>query len=156
VNKQTQNVASNLEKAMRLEGTSKAPRKFTLGEIAERVGQVFLLQPNEEMETMVLELVIEGLRKEGRIKKEKSDYNDAQTILSYRILSNIDENGLIASLVKNGKYSITLTPEEYQEFVKYVVTPKENEQEGNKALYSFKKGDTNDTCTFSPNYGTKK
>ena len=111
MNKITQNVAKSLEKSMRLEGTSKAPRKFTLVEISERVSQAFLVSPNEEMEGMVLEFVIDGLRKEGRIKKEKSDYNASQALLSYIVLSNVDDNGLVGSLVKDGKYSITLTQE---------------------------------------------
>ena len=156
MNKITQNVAKSLEKSMRLEGTSKAPRKFTLVEISERVSQAFLVSPNEEMEGMVLEFVIDGLRKEGRIKKEKSDYNASQALLSYIVLSNVDDNGLVGSLVKDGKYSITLTQEEHQAFCKYVITPSENVQLGNQATYTLKKGETEDTCTYSPNYGTKK
>ena len=155
MNKQDQNVinnvTSNLSKSMRTEGTSGNPRKFTLMEIAERVASAFIVSPNSELESIVYEVVTEELRKLGRIKKEKTDYNLAQTILSYRVLSNIDENGLIASLVKNGKYSIELTQDEHKAFVEFVNPPSEDHKQ-----YTLTKGESGKSCSFSPNYGEIK
>lgn len=136
---------------MRTEGTSGNPRKFTLVEIAERCSLAFLTSPNDELEALVIEVVTEELRKLGRIKKEKSDYNVAQSIISYRVLSNIDENGLIASLVKNGRYSIELTQDEHKAFVEYVNPPSDDHKH-----YTMTKGESGKPCSFSPNYGEIK
>ena len=144
-------ITQSIGQGMRTEGTSGNPRKFTLVEIAERCSLAFLTSPNDEMEALVCEVVTEELRKLNRIKKEKSDYNVAQSILSYRILSNIDENGLIASLVKNGKYSIELTQDEHKAFVSFVNPPSEDHKQ-----YTLTKGDSGKACSYSPNYGEIK
>ena len=58
VDARLEEIGSALYNSMNLEGTTKAPRKFTVGEIFERVNSAFLLAPNEEMEEKVKEIVI--------------------------------------------------------------------------------------------------
>ena len=92
------NIGDALYNSMNMEGTTKAPRKFTVGEIFERVNSAFLLAPNEEMEEKVKEIVLTKLRESGKIKKEMSNYNLAQEIIAYRVLNPKTDNSLLPSL----------------------------------------------------------
>ena len=147
------NVSEPIYQAMNLEGTTKSPRKYTITEIAERVKLAFLVSPNEELESLVCEVVTDALRKANKIKKAKSDYNFAQSLLAYKVLSNVNENSLIASLYKNGKWSIQLTQEEHKEFCKFVNLPSESRKQ-----YTMVKGEGENapSCSFSPNFGSFK
>ena len=157
MNKQDQNVinnvTTNLSQSMRTEGTSGSPRKFTLVEIAERVASAFIVSPNEELESMVCEIVTEELRKLGRIKKEKSAYNFAQSFLSYRVLDNKSNSGLVGSIYHTKKYVIELTEEEHKLFCESMNPPSEDNKTWT-IVKGLKKEAKNGTC--SPNYGDSK
>ena len=149
--KQVQPIIENIALAMRTEGTSGNPRKFTLLEIAQRVELAFLVSPNDKLQDVVLSSVTDALRDLGRIKKEKSDYNFAQTLISYRVLNNVDINALIGSLYSKGSYSIELTEEETKQFRECVNVPSESSKQ-----YTLTKGHSGESCSFSPNYGSIK
>lgn len=149
------NISSNLVKLMSLEGTSKSPRKFSLGEITNRVNQAFIVSPNDKLEAIVLEKVTNELRELGRIKKEQSNYTLPQSILSYRILNPKSNDNVIASLFNSGSYSIKLNEEELKEFRQNVEKP--SEHNSNRWKIVTKKVDESGMLqdkevTFSPNY----
>ena len=149
------NISSNLVKLMSLEGTSKSPRKFSLGEITNRVNQAFLVSPNDKLEAIVLEKVTSELRDLGRIKKEQSNYTLPQSILSYRILNPKSNDNVIASLFNSGSYSIKLNDEELKEFRQHIEKP--SDLNSNRWKIVTKKVDESGTLqdkevTFSPNY----
>jgi hypothetical protein len=143
-------VVDNLVDSMRVEGTNSNPRKFTIVEVTSRVAQAFLISPNDKFESYVCEIVLDKLRNLKRIKNAISNYNFAQTLLAYKVLSNVDENALVGSLYKNGKWSITLTSEEHKQFCEYVNVPTKD-----TPRYTFVKGTDENapSCSFSSNFG---
>ena len=145
------NIGETLYNSMNLEGTTKAPRKFTVGEIFERVNSAFLLAPNEEMEEKVKEIVLTKLRESGKIKKEMSNYNLAQEIIAYRVLNPKTDNSLLPSLCNSRKFTIEITEEEQTELRKLV-----NLRNGN-GVHTIQKGFNEESvCSYSANFGEIK
>jgi len=144
-------IGTALYNSMNMEGTTKAPRKFTVGEIFERVNSAFLLAPNEEMEEKVREIVLTKLRESGKIKKEMSNYNLAQEIIAYRVLNPKTDNSLLPSLCNTRKFSIEITEEEQSVLLGLV-----NLRNGN-GVHTIQKGlDGNTICSYSANFGEIK
>lgn len=143
---------------MTLEGTSKAPRKFTLGEISVRVTLALtnaltdeLLCSDDEL-VAYIQKVTSALRDLGLIKKEKSDYNFVQDVLAYRVLNPKVDNGLLQDLYNKGTYTITLTSDEHKAF-KGLVNPRSESQ----PTWTIKKGIKGDSnSSYSSNFGTIK
>ena len=134
VNSLVEQIGDALYNSMNMEGTTKAPRKFTIGEISERVGNAFLGRENEEQEEKVIELVLDSLRKSGKIKKEMSNYNLAQEIIAYRVLNPKTDNSLLPSLCNTRKFTIEITEEEQSVLVGLV-----NLRNGN-GVHTIQKG----------------
>ena len=142
-----------LYNSMNMEGTTKAPRKFTTGEISERVATALLGRENitEESQVKVMELVLDGLRKSGKIKKEMSNYNLAQEIIAYRVLNPKTDNSLLPSLCNSRKFTIEITEEEHSVLLGLV-----NLRNGN-GVHTIQKGlDGNTICSYSANFGEIK
>ena len=151
VNSLVNSIGEQLYNNMNLEGTTKAPRKFTIFEISERVSSAFLVSPNEEMEEMVKEIVLTKLRESGKIKKEMSNYNLAQEIIAYRVLNPKTDNSLLPSLCNSRKFTIEITEEEQRVLLSLV-----NLRNGN-GVHTIQKGlDGNTICSYSANFGEIK
>ena len=95
--------------------------------------------------------VMQELRKLDRIKKEHSDYNFAQSLLSYRVDNPKADSGLIQDLYSKGTYTITLDKDEHKSFMECVNPKSESNQ-----TWTLQKGSTDKNCSFSRNYGEKK
>ena len=159
-------IVEAIVKPLSIEGTSASPRKYSITEARKRCDNVLInlidgsinYGLSKEQYEEVVEGVIEGLRSLNRIKKEQSNYNEAQTIISYRVLSPKNLNALVPSLYKSGTWSIELEKESLKRFRSCVNEPtKEN------GIWTISKGldkGTNEPsskiCSFSPNYGEIK
>jgi len=151
VDARLEEIGSALYISMNMEGTTKAPRKFTVGEIFERVSTAFFLSPNEEMEEKVREIVLTKLRESGKIKKEMSNYNLAQEIIAYRVLNPKTDSSLLPSLCNSRKFTIEITEDEQTQLRKLV-----NLRNGS-GVHTIQKGlDGNTICSFSANFGEIK
>ena len=151
VNSLVNDIGDGLYNSMNLEGTTKAPRKFTIFEITERVSFAFKVQPNEEMEERVREIVLTKLRESGKVKKEMSNYNLAQEIIAYRVLNPKTDNSLLPSLCNTRKFTIEITEEEQTVLLGLV-----NLRNGN-GVHTIQKGFNEDSiCSFSANFGEIK
>ena len=151
VNSLVNDIGDGLYNSMNLEGTTKAPRKFTIFEISERVSSAFLVSPNEEMEEMVKEIVLSKLRESGKVKKEMSNYNLAQEIIAYRVLNPKTDNSLLPSLCNTRKFTIEITEEEQTVLLGLV-----NLRNGN-GVHTIQKGFNEDSiCSYSANFGEIK
>tara|TARA_Y100000310_G_C20614274_1_gene779760 strand:+ start:995 stop:1459 length:465 start_codon:yes stop_codon:yes gene_type:complete len=150
-----QNVVKSISEPLTIEGTTAAPKKFTLGEIRGRV-TIALTNPldqkllvNEETLEKYVSEVETKMRDLGRIKKEKSDYNFAQSLLAYRVLNPKVDNALVQSLYNDGKWSIELTKDEHKAWIECVNKPNET-----RKTWTLAKGEGE--CSYSSNFGTIK